>query len=132
MTLLTREQILNAVDMKTETINVPEWGGEVKVRTLSGAERDDFESGFLGDKVEKVNGEDKATLRREGYKNVRARLVSWTVVNDSGVNIFTEADIEALGKKNAAALDRVFEVAQRLSGLTKKDISKLASDAAKN
>ena len=32
MALLTREDILNYNDIKTEIVPVPEWGGEVKVK----------------------------------------------------------------------------------------------------
>jgi hypothetical protein len=41
--VLTKEQILSADDIKTETVLVPEWGGDVIVRGLSGVERDAYE-----------------------------------------------------------------------------------------
>ena len=34
--LLTRDAILAAADIQTETVPVPEWGGEVAVRPLTG------------------------------------------------------------------------------------------------
>ena len=37
MALLTREDILNYNDIKTEIVPVPEWGGEVKVKGLTAA-----------------------------------------------------------------------------------------------
>jgi hypothetical protein len=37
--------------------------------------------------------------------------------------------VEALGKKSAAALNRVFEVAQRLSGITDDDVEELAKNS---
>ena len=34
--MLTRDAILNAADLKTEAVPVPEWGGDVLVRGLTG------------------------------------------------------------------------------------------------
>ena len=42
-TMLTREQILGSDDLKRQTVAVPEWGGDVFVRMLTGGERDAFE-----------------------------------------------------------------------------------------
>jgi hypothetical protein len=43
--------------------------------------------------------------------------------------VFTDADIVALGAKNAAALNRLFEVAQRLSGLRGEDFEELLGNS---
>ena len=40
---LCRETILNANDIKTEEVNVPEWGGVVLVKSLTGSEKDKYE-----------------------------------------------------------------------------------------
>jgi hypothetical protein len=42
--------------------------------------------------------------------------------DEAGNLTFTEQDVWALGEKNAAVLDRLFEVAQRLSSLRPKDV----------
>lgn len=128
MALLTREKILSAHDMKTVIVHVPEWDGDVSVRTLSAAERDNYEAGFVGQKIDGEN----ATLDKGGMINLRARLVSWTVVNEQGENIFTEEDVVELGKKNAAAVDRIFDAARKISGLTKQDVKVLQKLAEKN
>jgi hypothetical protein len=61
-------------------------------------------------------------------KNIRAKLVALTVVDEEGNRIFSDSDASALGKKSAAALDRVFEVAQRLSGLRPEDVEELSKN----
>lgn len=120
MGLLNRVAILAAEDLKTDLVDVAEWGGSVLVRTLTGLERDAFEeSCYVG------RGKD----RRENFANLRARLVALAVVGEDGQRLFTNDDIAALGGKNAAALDRVFEVAQRLSGLRAKDVDDLAGES---
>ena len=111
--MLTREQILQCDDLPREIVNVPEWGGEVQVRTMTGTDRDAFEASLIG---------------KEGrLENVRARLVSLAVCDESGERLFADADIAALGSKSAKALDRVFAVAQGLNGIGSDQV-----DQAKN
>lgn len=122
MTLLTREAILGADDRRTEDVHVPEWGGTVRVRALSGAERDAFEAAIAGVRPD--------GSRRFNLVNVRARLIALSAVDAEGNRLFTDADVEALGEKSAEAMTRVFEVAQRLSGLTDADVEELAEGFA--
>ena len=42
MTYLSRDAILQREDIKTEDVEVPEWGGTVRVRGMSGVQRDAF------------------------------------------------------------------------------------------
>jgi hypothetical protein len=42
--------------------------------------------------------------------------------------MFSDQDVTKLGKKSARALDRVFDVSQRLSGITKEDVEDLAKN----
>ena len=116
MAILTREQILQADDLKRETVAVPEWGGEVMVRCLTGAERDEFETALIEFRGKNYN------IR---LANARARLTSLSVIDEDGQRLFSEADVVSLGQKSAAALDQVFDVAQRLSGLKPKDMEEL-------
>ena len=57
--------------------------------------------------------------------NLRAKLVARSVVGDDGEPVFTQQDVAALGELSAAALDRVFEVASRLSGLSEADLEEM-------
>ena len=43
MTILTKDQILNAKDSVVEKVTISEWGGDVNVKSLTGKERDQFE-----------------------------------------------------------------------------------------
>jgi len=114
--MLTRESILQSDDLPRELVEVPEWGGDVYVRTLTGTERDAFEQSM-------VHKKNKTNLA-----NVRARFAVLTVCDDSGQRLFTDEDAKELGTKSAAALDRVFEVAQRLNGFSKEDAEDLAGN----
>jgi hypothetical protein len=44
--------------------------------------------------------------------------------------VFTQQDVAALGELSAAALDRVFEVASRLSGLNQDAVEENAKNSA--
>jgi hypothetical protein len=119
--ILSKSQILQAVDIKTSEVAVPEWGGDVLVREFSGADRDAFESSMV-----RINAEGQ---RETDLSNMRAKLVAMCLVDhETGERMFSDAELALLGKKSAAALQRVFEVAQRLNGLSADDVK----DAEKN
>ncbi len=120
MALLTRDAILQAQDLPRVLVPVPEWGGELYVRALTGAERDAFEQSIV---------EQKGKNMKMNLRNIRAKLVALTAVDEEGHRLFSDDDARWLGNKSAAALDRVFEVAQRLSGLRPEDVEELAKNS---
>lgn len=117
--LLTKDAILAANDLITEDVDVPEWGGTVRVRAISGTERDTFEQTIVTRRGKNV---------QTNLANIRAKMVALCVVDEAGQRLFNDSDVAALGKKSAAALDRVFTVAQRLAGLTDEDVDELAEN----
>lgn len=119
MEYLTRDVILQADDLLVEDVEVPEWGGVVRVRGLTGAERDDFEASVV---------EQRGKKTRFNMQNFRAKLVVRAAINGDGQRLFTDKDAPLLGRKSAAALQRVFEVAQRLSGLSDQDVEELVGN----
>lgn len=120
MAILTRDAILQAQDLPKELVKVPEWNGEVYVRALTGVERDAFEQSIV---------EQKGKSTKMNLRNLRAKLVALTAVDEKGDRIFSDRDAELLGQKSAAALNRVFEVAQRLSGLSQEDVEELTKNS---
>ncbi len=116
MPALTRDQILSADDLKKELVSVPEWGGDVWVRTLTGDKRDQFEALIV----------EQQTVDALYGSGIRARFAAWTICDEKGNLLFTEDDVAELGKKSSAALDRVFEVCQRLNHLSAADVDELA------
>lgn len=120
MAILNRDAILQANDLKSEIVSVPEWGGEVYIRCMTGTERDAFESATID-----MRGKNDVHINLE---NARARLLSMTICDENGKRMFSDADLLELGAKNSIVLDRLFGIAQRLSGLTKKDIRDLVKN----
>jgi len=115
MAILTKADILAADDRSLVEIAIPEWGGSVKIRVMSGTERDRFESEF-------VNG-------NKTVDNVRAKLVAKCVCSDDGTRLFSEADIPLLGEKSAAVLDTLFASCMKHNKFTKDDVSDLAKNS---
>jgi len=111
--MLSKEEILGSNDLIREVVNVPEWGGDVYVYTMTGEERDSFE-------VSIVDGKGKTT-----FLNIRAKLCARTIRDEEGNRIFTDKEIDLLGKKSGIALDRIFDVAKRLNGIGKEEIKEL-------
>lgn len=111
---------MNAPDILYEAVEVPEWGGTVRIRGLTGSERDEFEASIIQRRGKDIEA---------NLKNIRAKLVSLAAVDEEGNRIFTEEDVVALGRKSARVLDRLFSVAQRLSGLSSEDVEDLAKNS---
>ena len=119
--LLTRDQILTPRPMASEIVDVPEWGGRVRVIALSSRQRDAFEKSLL------VKDGKKQVV---SYDNVKAKLLAQAIVDSQGKPIFSNGDIEALGEQGGDVVSRVYGVASRLSGLTDDDVEELVKNSA--
>ena len=119
--ILSRDDILKADDLETEDVDVPEWGGVVRIRGLTGTQRDAFEASVV-----KMNG----TNKQYNLTNLRARFVALCVVDADGKRLFTDADVKQLGEKSATALERVWTAARKLSGMSEDDVEELAEGFA--
>lgn len=117
MPRLSREQILGAADRKAVEVEVPEWGGSVRLMAPTAAARDRFEQ-WCVDRRGKPGG----------LEGMRAQLVSMTAVDDAGAPLFTEADLAALSGKNADALDRLVEKSRELAGLAPGSVEAAAKN----
>ena len=111
--ILSKDEILESQDMRIQTVAVPEWGGSVRLRSLTGAERDAFEATL----VKEVGGK-----RLPDMNNLRAKLLAATVVDEEDKPIFGVHDLVALGRKSAVAIDRIFAVAQRLNAMAPESV----------
>lgn len=114
MGLLTKAAILGAGDLKTEDVPVPEWGGSVRIATMTGAARDEFRTALAADGEVPIG-------------KFSAALLVATCVDEKGARLFTNEDMAALQAKSAKSLDSPAAVAMRLNGL-----GGAAVDEAKN
>ena len=122
---LTREQILERgaqLQMERELVVIPELGGDVYVRGMSGAERDQFEEGLR-----------VRTGRRAGQtdlRNFRARFAVRVIVDEQGQRLLEDGDIGVLGRLPASTLDRIIATCTRLSGQTEEELRDLGNASA--
>jgi hypothetical protein len=117
--MLSKKAILAAPDIKSELVHVPEWGGDVMVFGMTGSQRDEFEASIV-----EMRGQSQVLH----MQNLRAKLCALTIRDEDGRRMFDSDEVDALGAKSAQALQRIFEVAQRLSSVTPKDMEDLAKN----
>jgi hypothetical protein len=91
--LLTKELILNAIDLPRERVEVPEWGGHVFVRRMRADEALAYE------------GKDRDVLF----------LVATCVCDDQAQPVFSSEDVEALRGKSWSVVQRLVAAAVRMN-----------------
>lgn len=117
---LTREEIISARDTKIERVSVPEWGGEVCVRVMSGEARDRLDA-FLAKAID----DDGKLVNPKGLRTLVCIL---GCCDERGNDLFKPNDVDALAAKNSVALDRVWRAVAALNGLNDKAMEAARSD----
>lgn len=106
-----KDAILAASDLPFEDVDVPEWHVKVRVRGLTGTDRDAYEA--------------RAVAVRRGGQDIELRLadfrsrllVKCLFDPDSDERIFADNEVRGLGAKSGAVIERLFDVARRMSGM---------------
>lgn len=117
--MLSRDDILGADDLARELVHVEEWGGDVYVRCLTGAERAILQTGF-----EAFPEQD--TLQRSMF--YRDCLVILSLCDHENKPLFTWDDRDALLMKSSHVLEKLFLVALRLNRLRSEDVEILTKN----
>jgi hypothetical protein len=112
--LLSFEDIVGADDIRYETVEVPEWGGAVRLRSITGAERDRY-TNF----VESLK-DAKGNLKK--HDGLITRLLQLCLVDGKGDQLFSGAQVEKLKAKNGEVLERLATIASKLNGLSSEAI----------
>lgn len=100
----------------TETVDCPEWGA-VCIRALTGKERDTFEGMALLAKA------------KNNFTGLRAYVVSRSVIDDEGLRVFKDEDVDALNEASAKPVDFLFDEVRRLSGMTDGEVEELEKNS---
>lgn len=103
MGLLNIDQIIACDDLRVEKVDTPEWGegSFVYVRGMTGVELDMFE-------------------RTNKSPNIRGRLLSWCLCDESGKSLGCSAEqATKLGQKAGNVVDRICDTIFRLSSQSK-------------
>lgn len=115
---LTKDQILaRRSQLARETVTIPEWGGDVIVQEMNARDRDAWEKSILESETE------------PSLRNIRAKLVARSVVDEAGERLFSDEEAEQLGGLSGAAVTRVYSVAARLSRIRRQDVEELQKNS---
>lgn len=100
-----RDRIFAVDDASRELVQIPEWNLEVEVRGMSGAARAALTE-------ESVSNNGRMNLK----KMMPEIVIGCTFDPETGEQVFSSEDAEAIMSKSGAALERITSVAMRLSG----------------
>lgn len=112
---LTKAQILAADDLGLLEVKVPEWKGSVFIRVMSVGERDAYENDWIRNK-------DK------GVDNFRAKFLQRVLCDDKGALLFSASEMDALAKKSAKVMGRLWQKAMEHNAITDSDVEELAKN----
>lgn len=104
---LTIEQIVNANDLNSKVVPVPEWGGSVKIQELTKAKQDEVRQMAL------IDGEVNDVLLECGI--VAAAIVEPAMTGDH---------VAILQQKNADVVDRIMHEVFMLNAMDKEAIAR--------
>jgi hypothetical protein len=117
--MLTKDAVLKADDRPIQEVEVPEWGGSVLIKAMTGAER----NAFLARHIQNPGKGQTIIL-----DNMHADLAALSIINEDGSRMFSAAEVGALAQKSGTALERIFKAASKLNGLSDEDVKELAED----
>jgi hypothetical protein len=102
-----RDKILNAQDIKAEVLNIPEWGVDILVKSLTGKKRAAVMNEAM-DKDGKMN-----------FANMYADMAITSAYDPEKPQdlIFEPTDRNVLNEKNGGVLEKIAQVVIRISGL---------------
>lgn len=122
MALLSKDAILAAQDRKSKIVDVPEWGGEVRLMEMSGEDRLLYLSSILSYVTDKKGN----TSVQANNANADSKLLARVIVDEDGKRLFSEEEIIALGQKNGVVLDRLVNEANELNALNPSAVDEAA------
>ena len=127
--VLTAAEIFDNDALPVQWVSTPEWSkgnnpnAGFYIRGLTGLERDRYESSMIKGRGKK---------RDVNLENARAKLVALCAINgpdpDHAQRVFNLGQVKKLGQMSVLPLQRAFEVAQKLSGLTDDQIDELTEN----
>jgi len=102
---LTRDQILATHDLPSVVVNVPEWGGEMTLKTLTGEERDRWQNDWI------------EWRKEQGAVCFEAFLIVAVACDPDNKPIFQRSDVRTLNAKSSAVISRLYRIAARMNGI---------------
>lgn len=126
MSTISKKKLIEQSKQRVfETIEIPEWGGDVAcVQSPMAAEKDAFEKSLSN-----IRPVGRKMVAIPNLVNVRARLVVRCLVDpETHERILGDEDVELVGQQNAKAIDRIVEVAGRLGWTDSDDLARFEAE----
>jgi hypothetical protein len=98
--LLKFDDVIAVDDLQFRDVEVPEWGGTVRLRALSAAEAKKFNE-----------GNDQSAYKRESA----LQLVALAMVDEEGNRVIKPENLEAFRKKSVKVIMRLATIATELN-----------------
>lgn len=114
------DQIRAAADTSSEVVEVPEWGVEIEIRSMTGRQR----AGIMTE-IAKVG------IDAIDVEGLWASVLTTCLYDpDSDENVFSDDDLEWLmTEKSAAVIDRLSRRCLEVSGITEDAADNLGKDS---
>lgn len=116
MAILNKSEILNVDDSESVLVEVPEWGGEVRICAMNIEERLDFEQ---------ENCNEDGTWKNIKNPTLYYSLIANSVKTEDGELVFDKDEISLLKTKNAKVIQNLFNVALTVNYKTKEATAEL-------
>lgn len=109
MEFLSKDEIQKADTLPHEDVPVPEWGGKVRVVTMTAGERDSYD-----DTIYRMEG----TVATVDRKDFRSKMLIHCLTDEKKKRLFTE--VKELSALSSKPIQRLYDVAQKLNGMSKE------------
>ena len=119
-----RERTLEAKDIDSEDVFVPQWGETFEVRSMSAKMRARL---IKRATVQLPDGKGLETDFEQLYPQI---VIATCFDPETGIPVFGPGDHDALSEKNGAALEVLALAGMRLSGMTAKAVPEAKKDSS--
>lgn len=109
--VLSRDDIFSAQDIEYVDVHVPEWGGVIRLQTLTASQAMMF-----------------VEMTPEQRANILPKMVCECAINEDGNPLFTKNDVERLAGKSLRAFMKLQTALLEMNGLTEKAVVEAKND----
>ena len=118
--MITGADILEIEDRKLESVIVPEWNdAQVFIRTMGAYERAKYEAKLI---------ENKDAPMEEKMVQIKVILVVLCCCDEQGNRLFSDDQFDAVANKSADAIDRLYDVINRVNLVTQSEVEEEKKD----
>lgn len=115
MSLITREALLNATDVRYHDVPLPN-GTKARIRSLSEFERSEFDSSVL---------DSRGDFSTDRLKRQKRRLIALCVVDEEGKRLLKDSEAEALRPVDSAITSALYNAIRIHIGMDEGDLEEL-------